>query len=425
MKYLARCFGYYFFILIMIFNQTVIAQNINDKTTDKFLKKDTKAHVLFKGYKLQKPVINHAIPTINNSFLLEGNIKEITLVIRHEVKDYLTLILPNGEKYPLKNAKTYQTSKYSFITIKEPMDGVWQLHGVAGKNKNILILNNLVLTMKPFKQHLFAGQKTFAYASLTNNNKRINEKALLDHTSVSLTIGKTKKIILNKPNNYEVNYRKEFYLPKDEHGNVDFIFKAKSKTFKREKTQKVMIEKYPFNIDLRKKTNFSTEIHISTTSSTIYKTLISGFIKYPTKVIPINLKEYSPHKYFSQFKIDCLNNQYEITVAISGKKIDNSSFELEPIHYIQQCPDKSPMKSMVNPIVINNLQPKETFILKLEQQKQNDLNSKIIFYGSVTTIFLVFITLFLHFINNRINRKLLTKSIQAEMTQMKTPETKE
>lgn len=327
-------------------------------------------------YVFNAAVDSNEVPIINNTFRLDDTIKQVTLILFKGKQSPITLVTPEGLIYPLEDARRFSTTRYTFITITNPKSGMWQIRGLTSNNNRALIFSKIGLATKRFKHHLFAGEKTVTYAYITNHGKRVKNKIMLDNTKIQLKPGDNDALELNKPDVFEINYRKEFYLPRNLTGDVLFQFTAISKTFQRLKSQLVKIEKFPFEISFRRKNEFMMQIHVVSHSSTIAKSNLKADIYFPAKKEMIAFKQYSPHKYYSNFAIKCMNDKFHVKLSISGTKINREPYEFEPMKFDLDCRKSKKLKSFIESINTKSLVMKETYRKKItvERKKRNKNN---------------------------------------------------
>ncbi len=360
-------------------------------------------------------VDSNEIPITDGKFKIDSQISEVTLILMKKNEHLFSLIMPNKKKFNLEKAKNHSTDKYIFLTIAKPIAGTWFIKNLKGKENRALIVSDLDLAIRRFQPNLFAGEKIITFAYLTNLGKRLTNNLLIENTEISISLGKNKNFQLNKPNDFEINYRKIFYIPKDIQGTLLITFKAISKTFDRIKTQLVKIEKFPFKITFRRKNRFEMNIQVLTSNSSIKKSYISGEIKYQTKKEVLNFKQYSSHKYYAKYKIACINENYDVTLKLNGTKLNQDLFEFKPQKYSLKCRKKILLKSHIEHVDSNQLKKKPSLIKRVIKKVVKKIETKIAIMPIVSIIlFLSVISGLIMFLSAK-KRKSVLSSILKEL----------
>lgn len=319
-------------------------------------------------------VDSNEVPIINNQFKMDSHISEVTLLLMKKKKQPFSLIMPSGKIYPLDHARIFKTSKYTFITIKKPETGIWKIRGLNSDKNRAIIMSDLGFATRRFNHNFFAGERIVTFAYLTNHGDRLTNELTIKNTEITITPGDSEVIKLNKPTLHEVNFRKDFYLPKNVKGDVTILFEAKSKTFERLKKQLAHIEPFPYEITFRRRNGFEMQAHISTDNTTIVKTKIKAEIKYPTNKEKLVFKKYGAHKYFATYPIMCINEKYTITLWLSGTKLNNDNFTFAPIEFDLECRQKPLLRSYFESTDTNRLILKKGVIKKKKKKKEKKLN---------------------------------------------------
>lgn len=356
-------------------------------------------------------VDSNEIALVNNTFEINNTIEEFTLVVMRKNEHDLSLIMPNGATFSLEQATTFKTAKFRFITVTNPMVGKWQVKGLKNKNFRILVKSDLSLASVRFQHHLFAGEKVIASAYLTKNGKRLKDKEIIKNTEISLSINQQKPIILNKPTQYEINYRKVFFLPQILKDFFIAKYIAKNKKFNLLKSQLVRVSPFPFKVIFRKKSAHTMQVHITSNSSTIINSKLSGEIHYLTKKVPLSFRKYSTNKYFAKYAIDCIGNTYKVILYISGRKISGQSFEFKPLTRQLSCRKKIMTKSYIEPADDSNMTVKPTANLSKKIIKKEQENKGTIIPMLVTALSLLVVLIAIALTLTFFKRKSRTKQL--------------
>ncbi len=308
--------------------------------------------------KLNPPKFQKEKKVTSKRFVVRPKTEEITIVIIHKNKSNYQIIKPDGKALDISKSESFLTKLFSFITLKSPSPGRWKIIGLTGKFNKAIILDPLGISERTFDNHLYAGQRTFIYAYLTNNGERVDEKDIVNNTDLFLSINDHKPILLNKPSDYEINYRKSFFIPKNVHGKVAFSLQAKSKTFSVIKRQMVKIENFPFKVQLKKKTQDQMLLHITTNSSSIVQSQVSAKAVFQNHTDKLVFNDSLNHNYHSRFTIKCFGKKFKVIVNIKGRKLGGKAFELSPITFTRNCKVKKLLVSEIEPYYPSEMKSK-------------------------------------------------------------------
>lgn len=319
-------------------------------------------------------VDSNEVPIINNQFKMDNHITEVTLLLMKPAEQAFSIIMPDGQAYPLKDARVFVTPKYTFVTIKKPATGLWRIQGFNSNKNRAIILSDLGLATRRFNQSFFAGERIVTFAYLTNHGDRLTNELTIKNTDITITTGDSKAITLNKPTVEEINYRKAFYLPQNVTGGVTVTFDATSKTFERQKKQLAHIDPFPFKISFRRRNGYEMQVYISTSNTNIISTNIIGEIKYPANKATLQFKPYGVNKYFANYVIGCVNEHYTAVLDLSGKKLNGDNFQFNPIEFNLECRQKPMLHSYIESTDTNQMVIKRPLIQNIKKKKEKNIN---------------------------------------------------
>jgi len=132
------------------------------------------------------------LPVEDGSFVVDKNVKEVTIVASKFKHDTLiTIQSPDGEEITLdnykKNVNWYQARKFDLVTIKNPLPGYWRIKYSEGGNK-AYIVSDITLESSSTKSHAEPGAPLHIQAQLKRKNRRIRNKSLLSTTKFRVKV---------------------------------------------------------------------------------------------------------------------------------------------------------------------------------------------------------------------------------------------
>ena len=132
------------------------------------------------------------LPLEEDSFIVDKNVKEITIVASKFRPDtVISLEAPGGNEVSLanhnSNVKWFKARKFDLITIKKPAPGYWLIKYSEGGNK-AYIVSDITLEASSTKSTADPGAPLHIQASLEKKNKRIKNKNILNSTRFTVRV---------------------------------------------------------------------------------------------------------------------------------------------------------------------------------------------------------------------------------------------
>ena len=151
------------------------------------------------------------VPMEDNSFVIDGSVKEFTaLIFRTPGSTKQTqLLLPSGDIYSYRehpeNVRWYQDMAFDLITVQTPETGTWVAEADLDPANRVTILSDLTLSVDGLPASLFPGDKLDVEIKLTNAGEVISKPELLRLTDISLRVvaasGQEGTKVLSDPEN--------------------------------------------------------------------------------------------------------------------------------------------------------------------------------------------------------------------------------
>jgi hypothetical protein len=181
------------------------------------------------------------LPVSGNGFLIDKSIEEVTIVTTKDSPDTtIKLSAPDGKKYSSGNkpldTEWFASSNFDMVTMKNPLEGKWEILFSTGKNNKAYVITNLNLQTNFNELYPLFGQNLDIRVWLEKDGKTIKEKEVLEKITISLELSKPDgEMIRLQPFNKEDGiFEKSIELFKA--GNYKLKIIADGKTFQREKT---------------------------------------------------------------------------------------------------------------------------------------------------------------------------------------------
>lgn len=194
----------------------------------------------------EKTVKPDTLPLINNKFLVDQSILELTLLVFKTKNGSPTIVVePDKTEYQQDNKPGYvkwQSEKnYDLISITRPKTGEWSIKTQTDPDNRVMVVTNLQIQTARLPNNLFAGETLNVSLYLSDDNKKIRDDNFLQFTSMTA--------IQKEPHNKRW-FLHDNGLRGDEHahdgiynvainkslsvGINKFTYQAKSETFQRE-----------------------------------------------------------------------------------------------------------------------------------------------------------------------------------------------
>lgn len=128
------------------------------------------------------------VPIYNNSFQVDENITDMTLLLFHKDSGSMVgITTPDGQKWDHDNypaqAKWYREDAYTMITIDRPQHGTWKMEANVDPDNRVIVTTNVHMRTSKLPSGILAAETTAVHAYLMTDNEIINNRELLDLTS--------------------------------------------------------------------------------------------------------------------------------------------------------------------------------------------------------------------------------------------------
>ncbi|HWR88634.1 MAG TPA: VWA domain-containing protein [Dissulfurispiraceae bacterium] len=156
-----------------------------------FAKTDQDIHVVFSSLyeKMKSP---DAVPLEGESFSIDGDIKEATIVITKKPGTATVLVDPGQKRYtagaPGKNLQWFEGDVFDMITIRQPLAGTWKAGPGSPQGGRIFVITDLHLRTSFQRNFLSRGDVVTLDAWLEKNGARITDRGMLDAVSLIATL---------------------------------------------------------------------------------------------------------------------------------------------------------------------------------------------------------------------------------------------
>lgn len=201
----------------------------------------------------EKTTQRDTVPLVDNSFLVDESIMELTLLVFKPKGVKPTEVLePGRKKYTRAKKPAYvkwQSEKnYDLITISHPKTGEWSINAQTDPDNRVMIVTNLQIQTNRIPNNLFLGETLNISLFMMDNNKKITDDNFLQFISFSARqLNPNKKRWFLHDNGlrgdkeahdgiYNVQVRKTLEI-----GKNNFVFQAGSETFQREINHSVLV----------------------------------------------------------------------------------------------------------------------------------------------------------------------------------------
>ncbi len=180
------------------------------------------------------------LPMSKNGFLIDKSVEEVTIVVTKGSPDTkIQLDAPDGQNYSYKNTlsdiKWFVSNKFDMITVKNPVEGRWEILFSTGENNKAYVITNLKLQTNFSQLYSAFGEPFDMEVWLEKDGNPIREQEVLEkidmYIELSSPAGKTIKLKPFKKGEGIFFRRIAPYTP----GNYKLKVVAEGKTFEREK----------------------------------------------------------------------------------------------------------------------------------------------------------------------------------------------
>lgn len=203
----------------------------------------------------EKSVGADSVPIENNTFQVDKNVSDITvLVFLAKDSPATQLLTPSkqtmSEKDHPPNVQWHHEEGYDLVTIKTPEAGTWGLQAKVDHDNRVLVVTNLRMQLDKLPNTLLLGDHFDVRARLLEDNKTITNANLLDKTQFEVKLvdaqSKAQDFTLKDDGQAPDNLKGDgvYSLTMDklgQPGSYEIIVQAKSLTFQREMHQSLNV----------------------------------------------------------------------------------------------------------------------------------------------------------------------------------------
>ena len=180
------------------------------------------------------------LPMEKNSFLIDGSIREVTIVVsRESAATDIQINAPDGQQYSgnkkYSGISWFVSDNFDMITVQNPVEGRWEILYSTGENNRAYIITDLKLETNFEQLYAVFGENLDIKAWLEKEGTIIRDGEVLETTNFSIELKNPDGNISNlKPlNSGDGIFQKNITPYKD--GNYKLRVIAKGKTYEREK----------------------------------------------------------------------------------------------------------------------------------------------------------------------------------------------
>ncbi|MBV1879616.1 MAG: VWA domain-containing protein [Pseudomonadales bacterium] len=185
------------------------------------------------------------LPLQGGQFSVDSSVEEFTL-LAFSGDDAIAIQLrsPANEFY-LKNShpnfvQWYEDSGFELITVKQPVEGEWQLFADEDPQNRVTVLSNLKLQVTNLNNTVYVGDVPALKISFSNDGQRIIDAKFLDLMDVQLLVRKPSGARVGTPlTEYSEGVFSTALAVLDEPGRYQLKVSVDGRTFKRESVQEI------------------------------------------------------------------------------------------------------------------------------------------------------------------------------------------
>lgn len=312
---------------------------------------DDLMRVFLKAFEVAAPM--EEVPLSDDGFVVDSSVEEFTALIFHNVNSKETqLIGPDQEVITAasdsKYVNWYKGGNYDLITVKQPLEGQWNVIADMEPNSRVTVISNLNLRVKPLANNILKDQQENVSFFLQEDGKRIARSEFLSLMDISLTmLGGEDEFDLRQIWDTTVNTAQP---PKDGVFNVELPSFSKEgiyqlsivvdgKSFIREFNHQ-FTTRQPFGADIEQifkdgKLEYLLIARSYNGDVVIDKTQVSATIIYPDgrkKIRPLTSTDVDTWQTSVRPEVE---GEYIANIKIRGQTEDGNTFnaQLEPVRF--------------------------------------------------------------------------------------------
>lgn len=171
----------------------------------RFAGEDKDVHVMFASIfeKIKSP---DAVPFVGETFTIDPEIREATVLVTKKPGTALSLMDPSGKKHQAtahgSHIAWFESSVFDMITIQEPVAGMWSVKLSTNEGNKVYVLTSLHLKSSFDGHDMVTGPTVTFDAWLEKAGGTVLERAVLENTTFSATLtgpgGKTSTVPLSR-----------------------------------------------------------------------------------------------------------------------------------------------------------------------------------------------------------------------------------
>lgn len=315
-----------------------------------------------------------SIPLDNNSFVIDDQITEFTLVaFKKSDTQTVQLERPDGERFDAsqdtKDVSWYEGPDYDLITITNPMVGTWRVEADIDPKNRVLVVSNLKVNPSEIPNNLLANEALNFNIQMMQQNKPVTDERFLGLLKMQLDVvaDATQKTLNLQDNgkspDVEANdgtFSVEFTTP-DVEGIAELTMLVSSPTFQRLRQKAVNIFNSPVNIDhiLSEEIDGYHEIYISPREPVIKPDSleIKARMTLPTgDDVPVTLSVDAGFRQIGKIEVIDTGGDYTLSLTVTGQTQNGRNFEIKTPDYVfntQALVEPEPIIVEPEPVVPN------------------------------------------------------------------------
>lgn len=285
------------------------------------------------------------VPLSENQFVIDSSVEEFTaLIFRKNPADLTRLIGPDEMVYsaaqPNEDASWHRAENYDLITIKQPLEGEWNLDVDMDDDSRVTVVSNLNLAVKAMANNVYIGHEQTLSLVLQEDGKTISRPEFLGLMTLSASImaGNTEDTmaefwasdLTTQTPPFDGRYIVDLPILEKE-GLYELTVLVDGKSFKRS-FKHLFSVRPPFNAEVKKQFNegsldFVLVVESLSSDVRVDQTQIVATITAPNqrkRIRPLDLTEMDSWQ--TKLMPD-MEGLYYIDIKIKGVTLDGSPFE--------------------------------------------------------------------------------------------------
>ncbi|WP_086931060.1 VWA domain-containing protein [Agarilytica rhodophyticola] len=147
--------------------------------------------VFLKAFDVAAPM--EEVPLSDDGFVVDSSVEEFTaLIFRSSDSKQTQLIGPDKEvvtsSTSSKYVSWYKGDNYDLITIKQPLEGQWDVVADMAPNSRVTVVSNLNLRVKPLPNNILRDQQESVSFFLQEDGNKVTRAEFLSLMDISMTM---------------------------------------------------------------------------------------------------------------------------------------------------------------------------------------------------------------------------------------------